>query len=177
VRAITKLIFPNEEYHVACIGCEFLEIAFMDSQIKTTSETEQFKEAIPNGKFSCLFEKQFLVRAKYSFDGKTFFDTVMKLYSGASHMGAPIEVLSNPPAGIVLNRGPDLWSQLHTGETVKVRQYLDNFVDIAGLVTRTSVIDSHAWLLGYPVISRFITTLNIKATEPVVMNPLEDEEE
>eukprot|EP01124_Arcella_intermedia_P003658 TRINITY_DN12017_c0_g1_i1.p1 TRINITY_DN12017_c0_g1~~TRINITY_DN12017_c0_g1_i1.p1 ORF type:complete len:294 (+),score=26.25 TRINITY_DN12017_c0_g1_i1:42-923(+) len=172
VRNVARLAFPDD-CHISCIGCEILLAGYMDTTQK--SENLQFEEALPKGKFSGIFEDHFLVRSKYSFDGKNFIETVMKYDPGATLIGAPREVLLNPPAGVLLDRGPDIYYYTHSGQPIKARSYNENYIEVAGLLTKTTFVESRVWLLGYPVISRFINTLNIKAKEPVVMQPLPGE--
>jgi len=173
VRKSASLLFPNEEYHVDCIGCEILRAAYMDGDKSTNNiETLQYNQAIPNGKFSTVFENQFLVRAKYSFDGQNFEDVVMKYDPGATHVGVPEEVLSDLPLGVTLTRGENLYYYSPSAEPVKVRSYINNYVQIAGLVTKTTFIVARVWLLGFPIISRYVNTLDVTSDEPVLMKPL-----
>jgi hypothetical protein len=88
-------------------------------------------------------------------------------------MGVPNDILSNPPSGIALERGPNRIYIGPNGSRHLARVFLDNYIKVAGLSFKVRVIERRVWLLGFPVLSRFRNVLDVTAKEVVVLDPLE----
>jgi hypothetical protein len=68
-----------------------------------------------------------------------------------------------------------MWYINPAGTKTRARAYENHFIRIGNLKTKTTVIESRTWLLGYSVISRFNNNINVSAEEPVKMIPLPQE--
>jgi len=173
VRKFAATCFRGQEYFAECVGCEYLESVIMDGsgvdEDDFLGENQNWETAIDPDRFSTIKWRQFLVRGEYSFDGKEYQSFVMKHDTGASMVGVPEEILSQPPLGVDLSSFRDKKvSYVGPGGVVKdARTYHSQYVRVNGLVTKTRVIESKRWLLGYPVLSRYVNTIDTKAKEPV----------
>jgi len=98
----------------------------------------------------------------------------MKYDPGSTHIGVPKAILSNPPAGVALIRGKNKHVLQPHGE-ITSPVYLKNYIRVGGLLTQVSFIQTRVWLLGYPVLTRFVNTINVTANEPVKFEPLPGE--
>jgi len=88
---------------------------------------DEWPISLLNNQFSSIYEKQFLVRAEYSFDGKSYQEFVMKHDSGATHVGVPLWYLSQPPKGIEMKRNEDLTVHTPFGKKRQV-SYKNQFI-------------------------------------------------
>lgn len=158
---------PDADYYCNCIGCEVLEYAYMDS-----SSTQLLAIDDPNAN-SAVVDGKILVRAEHSWGGQDFQDVVFAHDPGASHIGVPLDVLSNPPQNIRPQRSHDIWSVGPYGSTTKVRSYKGHTIRIANTQIMTDVIQARTWLLGRPVLSEFVNTINYKAKEPLELKKLQ----
>lgn len=50
--------------------------------------------------------------------------------------------------------------------------YKNQYIRINGLVTKTTVIEAREWLIGFTVIGRYRTVIDVSAAHPLVMEPL-----
>ena len=176
VRKFAETIFPYrvDEYHADCVGCEILRGVVMDSLCRDRGSPAEF-ELVPHlssGLYGTA-KDQFVIRAEHSFSGLDFKTYIMKHSSGASMMGVPKEILSNPPPGVSLHRGENSCCIGPDGSRNIARVYNDNYIKVAGLSIKVDVIESRVWLLGFPVLSRFRNVLDITAKEVVVLHALD----
>jgi len=158
VRDVADVLFPinEDEYYANCIGKEIICGVYMDSK----SSFDVHPSLVAN---------QFLVSAEF-FDGHSFQPVVAKHDSGASMLGVPLEILSHMKDN-TLQRVEDMRA-FGPFNSTKCRVYHNFRVRISGLETRTTAIQTRDWLLGYPVLIRYLNTINIDALEKLTLSPL-----
>ena len=50
------------------------------------------------------------------------------------------------------------------------------FIIMTGLVTKSDVVEAHTWIIGFPIYSRYLNTLDTRnVSNPLIMQPLPDE--
>ncbi|KAJ1403328.1 hypothetical protein B484DRAFT_457563 [Ochromonadaceae sp. CCMP2298] len=166
-RRTIEAMSPGREYHIDCLGCEVMEYVIMDTQQLGFDPSNTSPPTAPG-----VHENQFYISGEHSFgEDAPFQQALMKHDTGAQLVGIPREVISNPPAGMVLERGKINLAIGPAGST-KGRSFNNQYIRVNGLVTKTTVIESREWLVGFPVIARFRTVLDVTAESPLVMEPL-----
>ncbi|KAJ1393894.1 hypothetical protein B484DRAFT_408055 [Ochromonadaceae sp. CCMP2298] len=163
-RRTIEAMSPGREYHIDCMGCEVMEYIIMDTQ-QCFDPSNASPPQQPG-----VHESQFFISGEHSFGG-AFQATLMKHDTGAQLVGIPREVISNPPAGTVLERAKSNLA-IGRGGAAKGRMYNNQYIRVNGLVTKTTVVESREWLVSFPVIARFCTVLDVTADPPLVMEPL-----
>ena len=84
---------------------------------------EAFESLSFDGK-STVFDNQFIMKCKYSWgQGDEFKEVITKHNSGATHIGVPLEILSNPPVDVKPTRMSNINSIGIDGVASRVRQY------------------------------------------------------
>ena len=158
VRDVADVLFPinEDEYYVNCIGKEIVCGVYMDAGSSL--------DAHPS-----LVGNEFLVSAEF-FDGHSFQPIVAKHDSGASMLGVPLEILSKIKDS-TLKRAEDIRT-LGPFNSTQCRVYHNFRVRISGLETMTTAVQTRVWRLGYPVITRYLNTINIDAAEKLTLSPL-----
>jgi hypothetical protein len=172
-RAELQFSFGIDEYFTACVGCEIMMGAVMDSSISKRAAPEFSLPPNLHSGLSGHAKDEFVIRAEHSFGlGHDFKSYIMKHDSGASMMGIPTDILSNPPSGVVLQRKPDIFYIGPSGDRQAARAYRNHYIRVAGQTIKVDVIESRVWLLGFPVLSRFRNILDVTAKEVVVLEAL-----
>jgi hypothetical protein len=169
-RSIIERMFPRGEYHIDCLGCEVLQYVKMDSSNLGFDPTDSTPPEGPG-----VHENQIFALAEHSFGGGApFQQALMKHDTGAQLMGIPYEVAANPPAGLILERDSiNLSIGPGGGVGKKGRSYKNQYFRLNGLVTKTTVVETREWFIGFPVISRYRTVIDVSsAASPLVMTPL-----
>jgi hypothetical protein len=175
VLQMAEAVFPYrvDEYYAACVGCEILRGAVMNDSSTDHAGVSEFN--LPPGMSSGLSGKEnseFVIRAEHSFLGRDFRSYIMKHNSGATMMGVPRDILSNPPSGVVLQRHEDVHYIGPDGSHRLARVFRNNYIRVAGVTVKVDVIESRTWLLGFPILSHFRNMLDVSAKEVVVLDPL-----
>jgi len=165
-------VFGPDFYHIDAIGCEYLEHILMDGN---TSDLSDSQDSYPEfDGTSAVFENQFLVKVDYAWNGSnTFKNTIMKHDTGATMVGVPMNILSNPPEEVIPIRGKDeiVLSTPHSFKRARV--YEDWKFRVADLTITTSVIEARTWLLGFPILAHFVSTTDITSQNPVQLQPVQ----
>jgi hypothetical protein len=163
VRSVAEMLFPinQDEYYADCIGKEIICGVYMDC-----TSSVKVRPALVNN--------QFLVDAEY-FNGKSFEPVSTKHDTGASMLGVPLEVLSSmKDSSLVRARNVIAHGPFHSS---KSRIYHNFRVRINGLETRTTAIQARDWLLGYPVLIRYLNTINADSSQKLTLTPLPGRED
>eukprot|EP01012_Entosiphon_sulcatum_P024486 TRINITY_DN29643_c0_g1_i1.p1 TRINITY_DN29643_c0_g1~~TRINITY_DN29643_c0_g1_i1.p1 ORF type:complete len:270 (+),score=31.31 TRINITY_DN29643_c0_g1_i1:232-1041(+) len=171
---IANRLFPfkTDDFFHECVGCETLEQVIMDGfgPALLQDDATDMLPLIPAGQASALVNGEFLIRADLSFDGTDYQSHVWRHNSGASHIGVPASVISNPPKHVKLNRSGVVRCLTPFGENA-VRKYDGLFIKVGGVVTKCPVLQTRVFLLGYPVLHKFTNILDTRQAEPVTLVP------
>jgi hypothetical protein len=93
----------------------------------------------------------------------------MKHDTGATMVGVPKDILSNPPKGVIPIRSKDtvVYASPHSFKRANV--YEDWNFRVAGITITTSVIEARTWLLGFPILAHFVSTTDVTSPNIVLL--------
>lgn len=172
-------ISRNTDYFCQCIGREALGLVVMDGETTKAAST-----AYPELQSGCSIlwshppSNELLLGLEHSF-GADFPMTLrtVKFDPGASLVGVPLEVLSNPPTGHVPRRSHDEIYVSPNGSREMARTYEGHVFRLKDKSVTTRVIQSRTWLMGYPFLKEFEWTINYQDNPPLKFTVLSEKEE
>lgn len=174
--SVGRANFGNQGFFVECLGCEIMHTFQMNAMgLKPMLKTSKLLTQLRKNE-SFVENDQCFVKAKFSCDGTKFSDVPFQLNTGAQLCAISEQIVLLHPE--IFDGYTSVQDKLHNfqDDPILCEVYHSCFIQLANLTTKVQKVarlpsEDACSLLGFDVVSRYVTAIDVDATPPLRFVP------